>query len=165
MLAVKAAARVANGRDGYGMLLDEKYGRKAMFEFARHGFSWLGRPVELPGSRPLRFEFSQDIGSQLVEWPVDHCIKCLCFYHPDDPPELKEEQQEKLRALFEALAKGRPRAAGRDHRRQARHARRHDVPRALEELYALGIKPDWWKLEPQASPGAWAAIEAVIAEQ
>ena len=60
-----------------------------MFEFARHGFSWLGRPVELPGSRPLRFEFSQDIGSQLVEWPVDHCIKCLCFYHPDDPPALK----------------------------------------------------------------------------
>ncbi|TIU03334.1 MAG: DUF2090 domain-containing protein, partial [Mesorhizobium sp.] len=36
------------------------------------------------------------------------------------------------------------------------------IPRALEELYALGIKPDWWKLEPQASAGAWAKIEAVI---
>ena len=23
------------------------------------------------------------------------------------------------------------------------------IARALEELYALGIKPDWWKLEPQ----------------
>jgi hypothetical protein len=30
------------------MLLDEKYGRQAMEEFARHGFDWLGRPVELP---------------------------------------------------------------------------------------------------------------------
>ena len=164
VLAVKAAARVANGRDGYGMLIDEKFGRKAMFEFAKHGFSWLGRPVELPGSRPLRFEFSQDIGSQLVEWPVDHCIKCLCFYHPDDPAELKKEQQEKLRALFEAARK-----VGRELLVEiiaGKHGALDDttIPRALEELYALGIKPDWWKLEPQASPIAWAKIEAVIAE-
>ena len=36
------------------------------------------------------------------------------------------------------------------------------IPQALEELYALGIKPDWWKLEPQASAAAWKKIEAVI---
>ena len=128
VLAVKAAARVAGGRPGYGMLIDEKYGREAMFEFARHPFSWLGRPVELPGSRPLRFEFSQDIGSQLVEWPVEHCIKCLCFYHPDDPAELKAEQQAEAARAVRGLAQGRPRAAGRDHRRQARHARRRHHP-------------------------------------
>ena len=162
VLAVKAAAKVAAGRDGYGMLIDEKHGRKAMFEFAHHPFSWLGRPVELPGSRPLRFEFSQDIGSQLTEWPVDHCIKCLCFYHPDDPAALKEEQQQKLRALFEAARK-----VGRELLIEiiaGKHGRLDDttIPRALEELYALGIKPDWWKLEPQASAGAWAKIEAVI---
>ncbi|PBB64936.1 5-dehydro-2-deoxygluconokinase [Mesorhizobium sp. WSM4312] len=162
VLAVKAAAKVAAGRDGYGMLIDEKHGREAMFEFAGHPFSWLGRPVELPGSRPLRFEFSQDIGSQLVEWPVDHCIKCLCFYHPDDPVALKEEQQQKLRALFEAARK-----VGRELLIEiiaGKHGKLDDttIPRALEELYALGIKPDWWKLEPQASSGAWARIEAVI---
>jgi 5-dehydro-2-deoxygluconokinase len=162
VLAVKAAAKVAAGRDGYGMLIDEKHGRKAMFEFAHHPFSWLGRPVELPGSRPLRFEFSQDIGSQLTEWPVEHCIKCLCFYHPDDPAALKEEQQQKLRSLFEAARK-----VGRELLIEiiaGKHGKLDDttIPRALEELYALGIKPDWWKLEPQASAGAWAKIEAVI---
>ncbi len=162
VLAVKAAARVAAGRDGYGMLIDEKHGREAMFEFARHPFAWLGRPVELPGSRPLRFEFSQDIGSQLVEWPVDHCIKCLCFYHPDDPPALKAEQQQKLRALFEAARK-----VGRELlveiiASKAGPLTDATIPRALEELYALGIKPDWWKLEPQASAAAWARIEQVI---
>ncbi|BCG91675.1 bifunctional 5-dehydro-2-deoxygluconokinase/5-dehydro-2-deoxyphosphogluconate aldolase [Mesorhizobium sp. 131-2-1] len=162
VLTVKAAARVAVGRDGYGMLLDEKYGRDAMFEFARHPFAWLGRPVELPGSRPLRFEFSQDIGSQLVDWPVEHCIKCLCFYHPDDPVELKTEQQQKLRSLFEAARK-----VGRELLVEiiaGKHGKLDDttIPRALEELYALGIKPDWWKLEPQASASAWAKIEAVI---
>ena len=164
VLAVKAAARVADGRPGYGMLLDEKHGRKAMFEYARHGFSWLGRPVELPGSRPLRFEFSQDIGSQLVEWPVDHCIKCLSFYHPDDPAELKTEQQQKLRSLFDAARK-----VGRELLVEiiaGKHGTldENTIPRALEELYALGIKPDWWKLEPQASPEAWAKTEAVIAK-
>jgi 5-dehydro-2-deoxygluconokinase len=162
VLAVKAAARVANGRDGYGMLIDEKHGRDAMFEFARHSFAWLGRPVELPGSRPLRFEFSQDIGSQLVEWPVEHCIKCLCFYHPDDPAELKTEQQEKLRTLYEAARK-----VGRELLVEiiaGKHGTLAEdtVPRALEELYALGIKPDWWKLEPQNSAAAWRRIGAVI---
>ena len=162
VLAVKAAARVADGRPGYGMLIDEKYGREAMFEYARHNLSWLGRPVELPGSRPLRFEFSQDMGSQLVEWPVDHCIKCLCFYHPDDPAALKEEQQQKLRTLFEAARK-----VGRELLVEiiaGKHGELDDntIPRALQELYDLGIKPDWWKLEPQASPAAWAKIEATI---
>ncbi len=57
VLAVKAAAKVAQGRPGYGMLLDEKYGRLAMFEAAKHKFDWIGRPVEQPGSRPLKFEF------------------------------------------------------------------------------------------------------------
>jgi 5-dehydro-2-deoxygluconokinase len=37
------------------------------------------------------------------------------------------------------------------------------VATVLRELYGLGIKPDWWKLEPQASPEAWEKIEAVIA--
>jgi 5-dehydro-2-deoxygluconokinase len=164
VLAVKAAARVAAGRDGYGMLIDEKYGREAMFEFARHPFTWLGRPVELPGSKPLRFEFSQDIGSQLVTWPVTHCIKCLCFYHPDDPTELKVEQQEKLRALFEAARK-----VGRELLIEIIASKNgavddQTVPRALEELYALGIRPDWWKLEPQHSAAAWKEIGATIAK-
>jgi len=163
VLAVKAAARVAAGRSGYGMLLDEKHGREAMFEFARHPFSWLGRPVELPGSRPLRFEGSQDIGSALPEWPIEHCIKALCFYHPDDEPTLKQAQQETLRTLFEAARK-----VGRELLVEI-IAGKHGplgpdtIARAMQELYDLGIKPDWWKLEPQASPAAWAAIEQTIA--
>lgn len=162
VLSVKAAARVADGRPGYGMLIDEKHGRDAMFEFARHKLDWLGRPVELPGSRPLRFEFSQDMGSQLAEWPVDHCIKCLCFYHPDDPEALKVEQQQKLRALFEAARK-----VGRELLVEiiaGKHGKldENTIPRALQELYDLGIKPDWWKLEPQMSRDAWKRIGAVI---
>ncbi|MBB2973558.1 5-dehydro-2-deoxygluconokinase [Mesorhizobium sp. RMAD-H1] len=163
VLAVKAAARVADGRPGYGMLIDEKFGRDAFFEAAKHGFDWLGRPVERPGSRPLRFEFSQDIGSQLVEWPVTHTIKCLCFYHPDDPAELKKEQSEKLRTLYDAARK-----VGRELLIEIIAGKNgpldnQSIARALKELYDLGIRPDWWKLEPQASSEAWRNIQSVIA--
>ncbi|QND14860.1 5-dehydro-2-deoxygluconokinase [Rhizobium leguminosarum bv. trifolii] len=163
-LAVAAAARVSNGRNGYGMLIDERFGRDAFFDAATKNFSWIGRPVELPGSKPLRFEFSQDIGSQLVEWPLSHCIKCLCFYHPDDPTELKTEQQEKLRTLFDASRK-----VGRELLVEIIAGKNgpltdDTIATALEELYALGIKPDWWKLEPQASREAWKKIDAVIAK-
>lgn len=162
VLSVKAAAKVADGRPGYGMLLDEKHGRAAMEEFARHGFDWLGRPVELPGSRPLRFEFSQDLGSQLAEWPVDHCIKCLCFYHPDDAAELKREQLDKLRQAYDASRK-----VGRELLVEIIASKNgavddRTIARAVEEVYAVGVRPDWWKLEPQ-EPAAWRHIEAVIA--
>jgi len=161
VLAVQAAAKVAGGRPGYGMLLDEKYGREALFAAARQPF-WIGRPVELPGSRPLRFEFSNDIGSQLVEWPVTHTIKALSFYHPDDPAGLKADQQATLRGLFDAARK-----VGRELLIEiiaGKNGTLNDdtVARAVAELYALGIKPDWWKLEPQASAKAWANIGAVI---
>ncbi|MDL2404446.1 5-dehydro-2-deoxygluconokinase [Rhizobium calliandrae] len=163
-LAVEAAARVSGGRSGYGMLIDERFGRDAFFDAATKNFSWIGRPVELPGSKPLKFEFSQDIGSQLTEWPLNHCIKCLCFYHPDDPAELKAEQQEKLRTLFEAARK-----VGRELLVEIIAGKNgpltdDTIPRAMVELYALGIKPDWWKLEPQESTAAWQKIDAVIAK-
>ncbi len=162
VLAVKAASKVSAGRKGYGMLLDDKYGRLALYEAAKQNFDWIGRPVERPGIRPLRFEFSQDIGSELIDWPVSHTIKCLCFYHPDDPQAIKIEQQEKLRALFDASRK-----VGRELLVEiiaGKHGKLddHTIERALFELYDFGIHPDWWKLEPQANKAAWYNIEAAI---
>ncbi len=161
-LAVAAGGRVANGRPGFGTLLDDVYGREAMFDAAKLGL-WVGRPLEQPGSRPLRFEFTQDVGARLAEWPVTHTVKCLAFYHPDDPTELKREQGEKLRTLYEATRKvGRELMveiiAGKNGK-----LKQDTVARALAGLYALGIKPDWWKLEPQASAAAWDRIADVIA--
>jgi 5-dehydro-2-deoxygluconokinase len=162
VLAVKAAMRVADGRPGFGMLLDDKYGREALFAAGAAPGLWIGKPVELPGSRPLAFEFSPDLGSRLVEWPVDHCLKVLCFYHPDDPDDLKRAQVEKLRSAYDAARKiGREilieiiasKAGPVDDRTMAR---------ALGQLYDAGLKPDWWKLEPQASAAAWRAIDEVI---
>ncbi|HTN62668.1 MAG TPA: 5-dehydro-2-deoxygluconokinase [Devosia sp.] len=161
-LAVQAAVQVADGRPGFGMLLDDKYGRDALYAAGGQKDFWIGKPIELPGSRPLQFEFSQDLGSRLIDWPVDHCIKVLCFYHPDDEAALKTVQIEKLRAAYDAARK-----IGRDLLIEiisSKHGPLRDdtVARALTEIYDAGLKPDWWKLEPQANVAAWAAIDAVI---
>jgi 5-dehydro-2-deoxygluconokinase len=37
------------------------------------------------------------------------------------------------------------------------------VASVINRLYAIGLRPDWWKLEPQASADAWKAIDAAIA--
>ena len=160
-LAVAAALQVAGGREGYGLLLDGTYGREALFDATGRGL-WVGRPIEKPGSRPLAFE-ARDLGTHLVEWPLDQTVKVLSFYRPDDPPELRERQDA---ALLAADA--------------ARQATGHELlveiiagkngplgPRTvadvLDHLYSLGLKPDWWKLEPQADTAAWRATAEVIA--
>ncbi len=160
-LAVQAIAKVKGDRDGFGTLLDDTYGREAMFDAAKLGL-WVGRPLEKPGSRPLEFEHTQDVGSRLIEWPVDHVIKCLAFYHPDDPPALKQQQQAKYRQLYEAARK-----VGRELLVEiiaGKHGKldKHTIARAMQELYDLGIKPGWWKLEPQADASAWDEIGKVI---
>ncbi|MEQ8601463.1 MAG: 5-dehydro-2-deoxygluconokinase [Devosia sp.] len=162
VLAVKAAARVADGRDGFGMLLDDKYGRDALYAAGALPNFWIARPIELPGSRPLQFEFTQDLGSRLIDWPVDHCIKVLCFFHPDDGQDLRDEQIAKLRSAFDAARK-----IGRELLVEviaSKHGQTNEdtLARALTEIYDAGIKPDWWKLEPQKSEAAWAAIDGVI---
>jgi 5-dehydro-2-deoxygluconokinase len=161
VLAVQATARVANGRPGFGMLIDGIYGREALFRAADHPF-WIGRPVELPGSRPLDFENGGSLGAQLIEWPVGHTIKCLCFYHPDDPANLKERQERELLRLYDAA-----RGVGRELLVEIIAGKNgplkpDTIPTVLQRLYDLGIKPDWWKLEPQRDTAAWRAIGEVI---
>jgi 5-dehydro-2-deoxygluconokinase len=160
-LAMKAIGEVSKGREGFGTLLDDTYGREAMFDAAKLGL-WVGRPLEKPGSRPLEFEHTQDVGSRLIDWPTDHCIKCLAFYHPDDPQALKDQQLAKYRQLYEAARK-----VGRDLLVEiiaSKHGPLDDqtTARAMAEVYAQGIKPDWWKLEPQTSSKAWDEIEGVV---
>ena len=156
LLAVEAATKVSRGRPGFGMLLDSTYGQKALYKAGKAGL-WIGRPVEKPGSRPLDLE-----PMHLAEWPVTHTVKCLCFYHPDDSAELKALQERELARVHDAA-----RTAGRELLLEiiaGRHGALAEttVASVLARLYALGIKPDWWKLEPQKSPGAWRTIEQVI---
>ncbi len=161
LLAVEAAARVADGRPGFGMLIDGTYGREALFRAAELPF-WIGRPVEEPGSRPLEFEGGGSLAAKLIEWPLSQTIKCLCFMHPDDPAELCERQERDLGRLQDAA-----RTLGRELLVEiiaGKHGMLGDdtVARVLQKLYDIGMRPDWWKLESQPSGRAWEAVAATI---
>ncbi|AHJ66515.1 bifunctional 5-dehydro-2-deoxygluconokinase/5-dehydro-2-deoxyphosphogluconate aldolase [Granulibacter bethesdensis] len=160
-LALHAVERVADGDLCFGLLLDGRFGARALEQAADLPY-WIGRPIEKPGSRPLVFEGSPDVGVTLREWPLHHVVKCLVFYHPDDPKQLRTQQDQQLLRLFDAC-------------RATRHellleiiASRHGtidhttVSRVIEHVYDLGIYPDWWKLEPTEDPVAWENISAAI---
>jgi 5-dehydro-2-deoxygluconokinase len=162
-LCLQAALLVADGRHGYGILCDDRLGRRALHAAAGSGL-WIGRPVEKPGSRPLRLEaeLGADWGGSLGEWPRDHVVKALCFCHPDDDETMWGDQLDTLARLAES-------------------ARRNDLEfllevipskvgpvddmttaRIIEKIYRRGIYPDWWKLEPMTSGRAWANVVSVI---
>lgn len=161
-LAIQAVHRLAQGNRGYGLLLDGRFGMRALETAADYPY-WIGRPIELPGSRPLEFETRTDVYAELLQWPVNHVVKCLAFYHPDDPEPLRSQQEAQLLRLARA-ARGTRREwlqeviipRGMEHTPDT-------VSRALQRLYDLGMKPDWWKLEPDERPESWANIERVIA--
>jgi 5-dehydro-2-deoxygluconokinase len=161
-LCLQAARRAAGGRPDFGILLDGRLGRDALDDATGDGI-WIGRPIELPGSMPLRFEGGADVGCTLREWPAAHCVKCLVFYHPDDPEALREAQEAQLLRLFDAARRtshelllevipSRSQAAVDD----------ATLARALERFYGLGVFPDWWKLPDQGCQGAWDALAATI---
>jgi len=160
-LALRAVDRLARGDDRFGVLLDGRYGMRGL-EAAADCPYWIGRPIEMPGSRPLAFESSADVATELAGWPYNHVVKCLVFYHPDDPPALCEQQERQLLRLQDAC-------------RKTRHellveviSSRHGpvgvdtAARAIQRLYDRGMKPDWWKLEPAADLATWANIERTI---
>jgi 5-dehydro-2-deoxygluconokinase len=118
--------------------------------------------VEEPGSRPLDFEGGGSLAARLLEWPVGHTVKVLCFYRPDDPAELRERQERELLRVHDAA-----RRLGRELLVEiicGKHGALEPgtVAAALERLYALGIRPDWWKLEPLAEASAWRGVSTVI---
>lgn len=163
-LCLAAAQRVADGRTGYGILCDPRLGADALAAAAGTGL-WIGRPVERPGSRPLALEIGRDFGTALAEWPLEHVVKVLCFYHPDDPADLKERQEEIVLRLAEAA-----RGNGLEFlleivASKAGPLADDTTARAMAHFYDLGVRPDWWKLEPLRSDAAWRAACAIIAER
>ncbi len=155
-------ALLAARRDGLsvGTLLDGRFGRSALFRAEREGV-WIGRPVELPGSRPLRFEGLPSLGAELQSWPPDHVVKCLVFANPDDDAAMHREQMDQLHRLASAARTARLEYLVEVIGTAQTQAGETATAQSLKQIYAEGIRPDWWKLPDQTVVG-WNAIEEVI---
>ncbi len=88
-------------------------------------------------------------------------VKCLVFYHPDDEPLLRLQQERKVMDLYEACCNSGhelllevipPAGSPTDD---------ETLARSLKRFYNLGVAPDWWKLPPPG-PAAWKNISEVI---
>ncbi|MBC7286321.1 5-dehydro-2-deoxygluconokinase, partial [Hoeflea sp.] len=101
-LCLDAALKVQNGQGGFGILCDNRIGRSALHRASGTGL-WIGRPTELPGSRPIEFEneLGEDLG-QLREWARENVVKFLVFCHPDDDAEMRAVQETRVKRLFTA---------------------------------------------------------------
>jgi 5-dehydro-2-deoxygluconokinase len=156
------ALDAAAGRDGrFGVLLDGRYGADALAEAADLPY-WIGRPIEVPRSRPVEFEGSADVAAEIAAWPRNHVVKSLVIYHPDDAAPLRERQERQLKRLFDACRKTRHEWLLEIILPKEMPADANTTARAMQCIYALDVRPDWWKLEPSANAEQWGAVQATI---
>lgn len=158
LLCLKAAQQVQAGRDGYGILCDQRLGDEALTKALDTGL-WIGRPVELPGSRPIQLELNADDtlddGPKLATWAKQHVVKVLVFCHPDDDAHMQKTQEERVIRLYHAT-----RAQNLDFLLEvipSKVAPVDDMSSAklIQRFYDLGVRPEWWKLEPMKTDAGW----------
>ena len=161
-LCLQAALQVQDGQPGYGILCDNRIGRSALHKATGTGL-WIGRPTELPGSRPIEFEpeLGEDLGN-FREWARENVVKLLVFVHPDDDAETQEKHFTRVKRLFTAA------------RRNGLEFLLELIPSKVgpiddqtsatlsQSFYDAGVCPDWWKLEPFKTEAAWQnAVDAI----
>jgi len=160
-LAFQALDKVAAGQVNFGIIVDDRFGFDVLAEAADHPY-WVGRPIEVPRSRPLEFEGCADVGLELLSWPIRQVVKCLAFYAASDPLDIRQRQERQLLRLYSAC-----RATGHELLLEiltpdGMEITDDSTAESIRRLYEIGIKPDWWKLEPTASAAAWQNIVGAV---
>lgn len=148
VLAVEAAAKVAGGESGFGMFLEGEIGREALFRAADHPM-WVAR--QFPHDRTDAF------AANPVEWPATQTVKLIANARRDARTPLATRLPEIERVAAVALAQGRETLI------EALPVEGKPTSFLLRDLYAHGLKPDWWLVEGQDSAG-WKDAAAAVGE-
>jgi 5-dehydro-2-deoxygluconokinase len=161
-LCLQAAVQVQAGRPGYGILCDNRIGRKALHAASGSGL-WIGRPCEWPGSRPLMLEpeLGTDYGG-LSEWARGNVVKVLCFCHPDDDAAIRADHEATVKRLFEASRRNNLEFLLEIIPSKVGPVDDETSAILIQQFYDIGVFPDWWKLEPMTTPQAWSNTIAAI---
>lgn len=143
-----------------GILCDGLLGQDSLNDATGTGW-WIGRPVELPRSRPLEFEYGNNVGQYMTTWPREHVAKCLVFYHPDDPVELRLQQERRVKDLYDACCFSGHELLLEIIPPSGSEVDETTLVRTMTRFYNLSVYPDWWKL-PSQPASYWPAIDGVI---
>ncbi len=163
VLLGQAFKGVAGGDGAAGVLLDDIYGDKALEELTGSG-AWVARAVEVARSRPVEFVGGSNVAATLRRWPQEHVVKCNLYMHPQDEPEIKEPQEQRMLQLYDACLKNDRQLLLELQRPQGMQYDESSVARLLERFYEIGVRPEWWKLPPSTDPGVWKRIGEVVRE-
>ncbi|SEP68756.1 5-dehydro-2-deoxygluconokinase [Loktanella sp. DSM 29012] len=161
-LCLAAAMKVQDGKPGYGILCDNRIGRSALHQASGTGL-WIGRPTELPGSRPIAFEpeLGEDLGN-LREWARENVVKLLVFCHPDDDDKTSKMQIARVKRLFTAARRNGLEFLLEIIPSKVGPVDDHTSAVLIQSFYDAGVYPDWWKLEPFKTDAAWTNAVAAI---
>ena len=161
-LCLQAALQVQDGQSGYGILCDNRIGRSALHAASGTGL-WIGRPTELPGSRPIDLEpeLGPDCG-QLDEWARENVVKLLVFCHPDDDADTRAQQEAVVKRLFTAARRNKLEFLLEIIPSKVGPVDDTTTATLIRQFYEAGVYPDWWKLEPLKTQEAWANAVAAI---
>lgn len=159
---LRTAAEMPGDRS-FGILADDVFAQDVLNK-ATGGHLWIGRPIEVPGSRPLELVGGRSVGTTLKAWPVEHVVKCLIYYDPDDAIELRNAQERQVEELYAACGESGHEFLLEIIPQKSAAAWENSVVRSIRRFYNLGVYPDWWKL-PGLSDKALRDISDLITER
>jgi 5-dehydro-2-deoxygluconokinase len=159
----QAFRRVAEGDSAAGVLIDDIYGDKALEELTGSGL-WISRTVEVAKSRPVEFVGGPNVAATLRTWPQEHVVKCNLYMHPQDDPEIKELQGQRVFQLFDACVREDRLLLIEIQPPLGMSYDESSVAELLDGFYEIGVRPDWWKVPPDPDPSVWERIGDVVRE-
>jgi 5-dehydro-2-deoxygluconokinase len=163
VLLARAFLRSAEGDHAAGVLIDDIYGDKALEELTGSGV-WISRAVEKAKSRPVEFVGGPNPAATLRTWPEEHVVKCNLYMHPNDDPQTKELQEQRVLQLYDACLQGDRRLLLEVQPTQGTSYDENSMVELLERFYEIEVRPDWWKLPPNRNPDVWKRIGDVVRE-
>ena len=115
-----------------------------------------------PGSRPLAFEAGDDARRwRCASWPTEHVAKCLVAT-------TRRPRAAARRRSWRSCARSQQACIATDREllvevippRELRGGDRHRWRARSTQIYAAGVRPDWWKLPPPADAAPGGRIDA-----
>jgi 5-dehydro-2-deoxygluconokinase len=160
--ALRTSAEMPADRS-FGILADDVFAQDVLNK-ATGSHLWIGRPIEVPGSRPLELVGGRSVGTTLKAWPVEHVVKCLIYYDPDDAIELRNAQERQVEELYAACGESGHEFLLEIIPQKSAADWENSVVRSIRRFYNLRVYPDWWKL-PGLSDKALRDISDLITER
>ena len=156
---LEASSKGINGGDP-AILVDETFGLQVQNRAKEMGIK-LAAPVEKSGQKVFDFEYGDDFGEKIKEVNADF-VKILVRWNPDDDPETRQIQGERIKTLSEWLDENERKflleflvpaseeqlaSVDGDQVRYDSEIRPKLAVQVVEEMRERGADPDIWKIE------------------